>query len=270
MSSICLVAFRLRKLHCFEACSVQIGDKAFYTLTESDSTQCVPARTKLSSLHFVMKQVRSGAAVKTKNKLNQLKSQHSNEANGPAPTNCHGSSAPVDGAVGKDGATVENAEAEGRNAVNKNCGRDVARYLHHEELACASGDSENAHDTDSDSSSSMKSNSSLPTTTGGKGRKRGGRKKSAGATAAPPMGLGKCLKRKRTKQTKNASLPSATRQPVRPGDQVAVEVLYTFSRISVMWQVGRQFIVSILRASPEIVFIREEIKITQHKKFKIG
>ena len=228
-------------MHCFEACSVQIGDKAFYTLTESDSTQWVPARTRLSPLHFIMKRVRSGAAaVKTKNKLNQLKS-HS-DANRLSPTNGHGCSALVDGAennVGHEGATVENAEADGQNAVNKNCGRDVERYLH-EELACASGgDSENTRDTDSDSSSSMKSNSSLPTTTGGKGRKRGGRKKSAGSTAAPSMAHGKCLKRKRTKQTKNGSLPIATRQPVRPGDQVAVEVLYTFSRISVMWQVGR-------------------------------
>ena len=239
MLSVC----RLRKLHCFESCSVQIGDKGFYTLTKPDcEVKCVPARGKKSVLHYVMKQLHDGETVNGENTLNQLRSYCNAEKS--ASTNCH-DTVPVDGVEnsGIGGDVVENAEATGGgDDVNKNCANAVAKYLQ-EELACTSCDSEGAddNDSDSDSSASAKSNSSLPTTTGGKGRKRCGKKKLAVSTAAPPTGQGKSLKRKRQKQQQAkkmcGSLPRATK-PLRPDDQVAVEVLYTFSRVTVMWQVS--------------------------------
>ena len=232
---------RLQKLHCFESCSVQIGDKGFYALTESDIVQPVPTRAKKSPLHYVMKQLHNGGAINEKNKLNELRS-HSN-TDKPPPTNCH-NIAPVDSIdnSGSGGDAVEDMQAAGGDDV-KNCAVAVAKYLQ-EELACVSCDSEGGddNDTDSDSSTSAKSNSSLPTTTGGKGRKRSGKKKAAVTTAAPPMGQGKSHKRKRQKQQQAkkmcGALSRASRQELRPGDQVAVEVLYTFSRVTVMWQVG--------------------------------
>ena len=230
---------RLQKLHCFESCSVQIGDKGFYALTESDTVQAVPTRAKKSALHYVMKQLHNGGTTNAKNRLNELRS-HSN-MDKPPPTNCH-DIAPVDSVdnSGSGGDAVEDTQAVGGDDVNKNCAVAVAKYLQ-EELACVSCDSEGGddNDSDSDSSASAKSNSSLPTT---KGRKRSGKKKAAVTTAAPPMGQGKSHKRKRQKQQQAkkmcGALPRATRQELRPGDQVAVEVLYTFSRVTVMWQVG--------------------------------
>lgn len=47
--------FRLRRLDCFEACSVQIGDKGFYILKETDTLQSVSSRGCRSLLRHIRK-----------------------------------------------------------------------------------------------------------------------------------------------------------------------------------------------------------------------
>ena len=235
---------RLKKLDCFEACSVQIGDKAFYTIKNIDVIETV-AKSSPSPLHTIMKKSENvqdlEADQQKQQEQNAKNSAQSESAKGaePSETIQDGSEAAEagPGANGVEPAKVEaesgaepsaTAAIESRDdsagAVNGSGPAEVETLVNGVDVDSDNDDSAALSDTASTASNISSASASSVSSLKKKGK--------SGAVLQTKLMKKKRLRRARKKPSQRS------RPEAQAGDRVPVEVMYTSTMVEVMWQVG--------------------------------
>ncbi|XP_052265648.1 (E3-independent) E2 ubiquitin-conjugating enzyme-like isoform X2 [Dreissena polymorpha] len=197
---------RLRKLDCFEFCHVQIGDKAYYKVKETDTILFkIPPKKHITPdiLEIVAKEnviiigTRENGLIVKQRGLKKRASQETGQRVG------------------------DNAENDGKAIDEINGKNDEVADDEYEEVE--SGE-ESSEDSELDGTS-------LRGQTGHNTSATRGRRRN-------PRAHGHLKTRSRRIKAKDAMKMKKKKMEVQPDDVVPVEVCYTFSRCDVMWQDG--------------------------------
>ena len=201
----------MKKLDCFESCSVQIGDKDFYKIRENDVILDVP-QGKKNVLHFILEKNKTNAQNTSTKELNAKNSATNEENFKNAAQAMADDKVPLDGSEEK----TEN-KAQTPESPVKAVEGDDSDYEDEEDSA-----------SDAESTASAKSNTSNSSASK--------TKIIVKKTGVGNSSLQNKLMRKKKYKKQRRKVKKAPKQ-YKPGDQVAVEIIYTFSTIDVMWQV---------------------------------
>ena len=195
-------------MDCFEPCSVQIGDKAFYTIKSTDKILTVSTKGKKTVLHHLLKD--DAISEENSNNMTETDMNAINTAEAE-----HGDNPSEDVDYSK-----MNGEASPMETQTELGAGDNPPEANQEEEEEWEDDSEGeGGDSDAGSTaSSSHSNSSH------KKAKKGGVLKT------------KLLKSKKLKRSRRTN--GGGKMPVA-GETIPVEIIFTESRIDVMWQVSQ-------------------------------
>ena len=204
--------YRLKKLDCFESCSVQIGDKDFYTVHENDIIVDLP-QGKKNAIHYIIEKLKLNAeniTTKDPNSANKKSKEDS----------CKSTEEAVSSDKVLSDATEERSENKTVSPVSpiKTVDGDDSDYEDEEDSA-----------SDAESTASAKSNTSNSTSK----TKIIVKKTGTGVTSLQNKLMHKKKYKKQRRKVKK------TPKQYKPGERVAVEIIYTFSTIDVMWQVSK-------------------------------
>ena len=230
--------YRMKKLDCFEPCSVQLGDKAFYTILATDVIEMVKVKGGRSLLHYIIKPKGSDHKQEDENTKNaaagdsqSIEHDPNNHSDLQPPTESGGTdqwsaSLNIDVKLSQPTENGLSAEAE----IN---GDIIGESVPVRESA--DGEDSEYEDEDEDylsdggSTASGRSNTSQSSASSAK------KKKSKG-----PALQTKLLKKKRLRKARGKR-EHTLRKVLQEGARVPVEIIYTFSKIEVMWQVKNYF-----------------------------
>ena len=203
--------YRLKKLDCFESCSVQIGDKDFYTVQENDIIVDLP-QGKKNAIHHILDKLKLNAQ--------NITTKDSNSANKNSKED---SSRSREEGVSSDKVSSDASEEKSENntvtpeSPVKTVDGDDSDYEDEEDSA-----------SDAESTASAKSNTSNSSASKTKIIVK---KTGTGVTSLQNKLMRKKKYKKQRRKVKK------TPKQYKPGERVAVEIIYTFSTIDVMWQV---------------------------------
>ena len=205
--------YRLKKLDCFESCSVQIGDKDFYTVQENDIIVDLP-QGKKNAIHYIIEKLKLNAeniTTKDPNSANKKSKEDS----------CKSTEEAVSSDKVLSDATEERSENKTVTPVSpvKTVDGDDSDYEDEEDSA-----------SDAESTASAKSNTSNSSASKTKIIVK---KTGTGVTSLQNKLMRKKKYKKQRRKVKK------TPKQYKPGERVAVEIIYTFSTIDVMWQVSK-------------------------------
>lgn len=212
----------MRKLDCFEPCSVQLGDKAYYTLRPSDLVVPVKLKKSQSPLDVILGDKGDGASVTEGDEEGSIAAPEQvavtlEDIKKPPLSPTLKDTLPMD--VSKQGLVLngvaEQAQHNGQDAVEDG-DADDSEYEDEDECFSDTGSSASAR-----SNTSQNSNSSHK------------KKKGKGLQT-------KLLKKKKLRKARSRYNGGRGRE-MRPGDRIPVEIIFTFSSIEVMWQVGKNY-----------------------------
>ena len=198
-------------MDCFESCSVQIGDKDFYTIRENDVILDVP-QGKKNALHYALEKNKTNAQNTSTKDLNAINNA-ANEEN----------SKNADEAVASDKVSPDGSEEKS----------DTKAQTPESPVKTAEGDDSDYEDEE-DSASDAESTASAKSNTSNSSASK--TKIIVKKTGVGSSSLQSKLMRKK-KYKKQRRKVKKTPKQFKPGDRVAVEIVYTFSTIDVMWQV---------------------------------
>ncbi|XP_076068516.1 (E3-independent) E2 ubiquitin-conjugating enzyme UBE2O isoform X2 [Oratosquilla oratoria] len=196
---------RVRMLNVFEPCTLQLGDRNYYTLKETDVILTRDNWRKLKTSQL-MEDTTNPCPLRPRPSKNKSKLKGA----------CRSRSQLKQSSIEKDGASAcadadENGDKDGDTEDGKDC-MDV-------------NDSDGFIDVDTDDCSDTASISS-GASTGSQGRRN----------RKGPALMTKMLKKRKLKRAKRKSISEP--KPIKPGDQLVVETLMTSSRADVVWQDG--------------------------------
>ncbi len=211
------IHFRLKKLDCFEACSIQIGDKAFYRLKSTDIVSSVPAKSSRNLIHQVMhdldmlpQEAKCVDIINTEAEENAKNLQNIPEVG-----------------TETDNVDTQDVKVESQNGLVNDDEEAVSMVTdEHIDAEDEDSDFEDEEDACLSDACSTASNASVSSTSSQKKKK----------SKKGPILQTKLMRKKKLKRAKRRE--GRRHRELQAGDRIPVEIVYTFSSVEVMWQVS--------------------------------